>query len=949
MEEKKESLEDYQLYQLSKVIDYDYSKIAEIITNTEDKSQFQTIKKDYVHSLFTPVLSYIIGYLNNNKEEKGTIGKSKIDGIEVIYIVLNHKIYDLFFTREKGIVFNEENEIDFNTEKENYYLPPIQVETEINEEILNQLANSFYGEMNNVSDTKELFKFKKKEILSKFKLGYSIQERIINALISKANNQIIELPNLIFYKNNVKKKIFSETDRVITVNKLTEVNKFLIYFKAEFRTSKQMEYIEIEEGIKLNLEKNSCSFIEIKTSMYHLLDKENEEKNDNNDYISVTSSINSGNTDKKSIFTKMYYNMEAFINLFANLFEKFKKINLIIIIDSYFPKDFFSIAKTFANSLDNNIKIKFDFDLYFIHVESDMIYANDLIKNKEKDKEIKDLLQDSNDKEKKINQISADMNALKIDSEQKYNKLKKESENRIKELEDKMKSFELTLYELNMEKKVLNIKKHIQKDNDLLEKIKNETKNMIECKIKKKIEIIGEKKIFDYKTFCRLYYTEENLDLIDTIKKKHFKNLDKYININKNIKIEKLVLIVDFVFIISLKDIMKKYFQNKSALINGFSDDFFKITFSEPKENNVSFAMTLDYPGFQIVNLNDVPDMNNFISYYFEIKKIKNGNKGNIKFFPLYNPILNRNDCYLEIQETNAKNNKIEAAFLIIDPNYEPEDISIKFYEENFKYIVFLYKIYLFEKPDKDTEKKYFDKLFKLIFPKKVLNYETFYIENTILGIEDVGETISQKLSKLDKTLLIINKNKNTIESKFKFNIKNANYTINTDIIIDENIKCIMDSISLRKNMKINVLIDQSCNVLYQYLKNKYKKGQFVLLNNIPDDNINDLKQKITTYEKDEFKMDIISYITKNDKEKFDLIISEYSLSGNANLFNNKDALLCIRNHLNKNGRFVVRLFFDNIYEIKHIQDYLHSVFTKVEILNKSFVHKLDNVLSCSN
>ena len=95
--------------------------------------------------------------------------------------------------------------------------------------------------------------------------------------------------------------------------------------------------------------------------------------------------------------------------------------------------------------------------------------------------------------------------------------------------------------------------------------------------------------------------------------------------------------------------------------------------------------------------------------------------------------------------------------------------------------------------------------------------------------------------------------------------------------------------------------------------------------------------------------MDINSYITKNNKEKFDLIISEYSLSGNANLFTNKDALLSIRNQLNENGRFVVRLFFDNIYEIKHIQDYLHSVFTKVEILNKSFVHKLDNVLSCSN
>ena len=484
MEGMKESLEDYQL---SQVIDYDYLKIAEMVNNNMDINQYQTVKKSYVHSLFTPVLSYIIGYLNNNEEEPGIIGKSKINGIEVIYIVLNHKIYDLFFTREKGITYNENNEIEFNTEKENYYLPPIQIEKEINEEKLKQIAFSFYGENNYIDDVKELFKFKKKEILSKFKLGYSIQERIMDALISKANNKIIELPNLIFYKKNDRKKIFSEIDRVITVNKLTEVNKFLIYSKAEFKTSKEMVYTNIEEGMKLNLEEDSCSFIEIKTSMNHLLPKENDEQNNNNnDYLSVSSSINSGNTDKKNIFTKMYYNMETFINLFANLFKKFKKINLIIIIDSYFPKDFFSIAKTFANSLDNNIKIKFDFDLYFIHVESDMIYANDLIKNKEKDKEIKDLLQDSNDKEKKINQISADMNALKIDSEQKYNKLKKESENRIKELEDKMKSFELTLYELNMEKKVLNIKKHIQKDNDLLEKIKNETKNMIECKIKKK-------------------------------------------------------------------------------------------------------------------------------------------------------------------------------------------------------------------------------------------------------------------------------------------------------------------------------------------------------------------------------------------------------------------------------------------------------------------------------
>ena len=48
---------------------------------------------------------------------------------------------------------------------------------------------------------------------------------------------------------------------------------------------------------------------------------------------------------------------------------------------------------------------------------------------------------------------------------------------------------------------------------------------MIECKIKNKIETLDEKKIFDFKTFCRLYYNEENLDLIDMIKKKTFQKV----------------------------------------------------------------------------------------------------------------------------------------------------------------------------------------------------------------------------------------------------------------------------------------------------------------------------------------------------------------------------------------------------------------------------------------
>ena len=73
--------------------------------------------------------------------------------------------------------------------------------------ILPEIALTFYGE-ENYNGNIELFKFKKKEILSKFKLGYSVQERIMNTLISNTCNKIIELPKLIFYSKKPKKKYF---------------------------------------------------------------------------------------------------------------------------------------------------------------------------------------------------------------------------------------------------------------------------------------------------------------------------------------------------------------------------------------------------------------------------------------------------------------------------------------------------------------------------------------------------------------------------------------------------------------------------------------------------------------------------------------------------------------------------------------------------------------------
>ena len=176
MEESHESINDYQL---SKVIDYDYLKIAEILNQNGNTFHDQIIKKSYSHSLFTPILSYIIEYLNNNKQKPGIVGKSIIDGIKIIYIILNHKIYDLFFKRDKGIIYNETKKIDFNFENENYFLSPFQVEKEISEDKLNEIASTFYGDENYNGNIEELFKFKKMEMLSKFKLGYAVQERIM--------------------------------------------------------------------------------------------------------------------------------------------------------------------------------------------------------------------------------------------------------------------------------------------------------------------------------------------------------------------------------------------------------------------------------------------------------------------------------------------------------------------------------------------------------------------------------------------------------------------------------------------------------------------------------------------------------------------------------------------------------------------------------------------------
>ena len=152
-------------------------------------------------------------------------------------------------------------------------------------------------------------------------------------------------------------------------------------------------------------------------------------------------------------------------------------------------------------------------------------------------------------------------------------------------------------------------------------------------------------------------------------------------------------------FILSLKEITNKYFINKNLIIKEIADNFFIISFLEPKNpDKTTFVINVDIPGFQLVNFNDIPDINNFIKYYFEIKEKRKDNIiNNLKYFPIYNPLTNRNDFYLDIHETDSNNDIMnKAVFLVIEPLNEPEDLKLNFYENSYKYIIFLYKTYFF-------------------------------------------------------------------------------------------------------------------------------------------------------------------------------------------------------------------------------------------------------------
>ena len=137
IQSENESIEDYQI---TTVDDLDILEIIKILKNHKYNGDASISKKD-VHSLFTPILSFIINYLNPKEDDKNNpdeedmhlyIGKSVVDNIESAYALLDKKIYDLFFEKKKGKIGKEE--INFEeSSNENYLIASARKPKEKNE------------------------------------------------------------------------------------------------------------------------------------------------------------------------------------------------------------------------------------------------------------------------------------------------------------------------------------------------------------------------------------------------------------------------------------------------------------------------------------------------------------------------------------------------------------------------------------------------------------------------------------------------------------------------------------------------------------------------------------------------------------------------------------------------------------------------------------------------
>ena len=196
---------------------------------------------------------------------------------------------------------------------------------------------------------------------------------------------------------------------------------------------------------------------------------------------------------------------------------------------------------------------------------------------------------------------------------------------------------------------------------------------------------------------------------------------------------------------------------------------------------------------------------------------------------------------------------------------------------------------------------------------------------------------------------------KQTAQVQFKFRVKNLSSNkciIDVNNIIDKKLKIIMDKIDFKNIEGIDILIEESFNIIYSYLNNKYNKSNVVLLNGDKNNDFIKIKKIITKLEEKEIKEYLLEFLNKNSELKFDLILSANNLyleneNNVKHKFLNKDKLMNIKSHLKENGIFCFYLFLNNNYLEEKIREKLEIVFHKDNIYISS--HKLDYIIICKN
>ena len=961
---KKKTLNDYEIGNL---FDLDFLKIFDILKDIKEQIKnctLQNYRKSYVNSLFSPLCSYAIEYLNDNKEKRGIIGKSKVSGIDVIYIILNQAVYDLFFHRKKGQIFNDgKNLINYNisSEDENYLELKLDYDLEYDFEDLFKaldIDNDIKENSDDIKILKEVVNNKRKEIISSFRFGYTVQERIMNLINNHSDKKIKELPNVIFFEKNELKKSYIEVDRIITVESNATLSNFLVFLKTKFKKGKNLVSTKIfKEGKVLSLPQNSCNFIEIKASSKYFKEKEQkkEKKNKFFEYKSpseISSDLKYEDNSQKFAI-QITKKMNEFIELFNNINISYTQINLIIIIDSYFTKDFFEVAQKFSDNL-KSLELLFDFNLYFVHIESDIVYISQSdnykqletlkINLKEKEKEFENLQKRDKDNEEEIKRLKTNINEFKNslkDAQKQLYELQKK--NRKRKIKKKLRNYVFGEWLDNI----------INSDSNLIEKDKGNNyiignyQNNAFKNIKKLNSNIAKYNILlDLQTFIRLDYNSKNMDLIDDIKSKHLSKIKLY----SKKDINKLILIVDFVFILFIKNIIEQYFRDKEIIIKSLTVDsedleekylLFLLSLKNKAvpEDSLSIKLKDDIILYNEINIQEIHNINDFIDFFYELKSLKTQN--NLEDFPIYDPKNEEGNLYVKIKQTDCKSEEI--LVLIVEPLSILDKKVLENYEKTYTYILYIHQACFFDFSENNGK----------IFSKYFFNNEkcmTFTISSEISIIYEKNNiflSFFNQVNQLNAAIIEQGKENGLILFKFKLirknesdNIQEENYNFNANNIIDENIRIIMDNIKFINNKNYELLICEPYNIIHKYITSSYKNLKVVLIS--PEKN-HDLKNKIATKVENEINIDIFSYFNNNKNKLFDSIILAYGPI-NELICDEKDKILIISSHLKKNGILCLSMFLKNKYLSKKIEKEMKAVFKEVSI----FRNHSDYVFICN-